>query len=117
MRGEKMQRDRDGRNVDSVASGGRLSIRDARDVDMPAVQSIYAHYVRQSLATFEETPPTVEEMLARRTLVVDACFPYLVAELDDAIVGYCYASAIKEEVEVFDLGLEAGRHEATEILR
>ena len=62
---------------------------------MPAVQYIYAHYVMQSLATFEETPPTVEELLARRMVVVDAGLPYLVAEHEGGIVGYCCATAYR----------------------
>ncbi len=76
-----------------VASRGRLTVRDASEGDMPAVQSIYAHYVLHGLATFEETPPTVEDMLARRSLVLDAGLPYLVAEQRGAVVGYCYAAA------------------------
>ena len=31
---------------------------------MAAVREIYAHYVLHSLATFEETPPTLEEMFS-----------------------------------------------------
>ena len=74
-------------------SRGRLSVRDANEADMTAVQSIYAHHVLHGLATFEETPPTVEDMLARRRLVIAAGLPYLVAEQDGAVVGYCYAAA------------------------
>jgi L-amino acid N-acyltransferase YncA len=90
-----MQNGGDRRKVDGVVSQSRLSVRDAREGDMPAVQYIYAHYVLQSLATFEETPPTVEELLARRTVVVDAGLPYLVAEHEGGIVGYCYATAYR----------------------
>ena len=76
-----------------VVSRRRLSVRDANESDMPVVQSICAHYVLHGLATFEETPPTVEDMLARRSLVIDAGLPYLVGEHGGAVVGYCYAAA------------------------
>src|SRR5690606_19365521 len=71
---------------------GRLVIRDAQPADMAQVQRIYAHHVLCGTATFEETPPTVEEMQARRKKVVDLGMPYLLAELDDNVVGYCYAA-------------------------
>jgi L-amino acid N-acyltransferase YncA len=60
---------------------------------MPAVRDIYAHYVLRSLATFEETPPTLEEMLARRRASVDLGLPYLVAEARGEIAGFAYAGA------------------------
>ena len=41
-----------------------ISVRDASDSDMPAIEQIYAFYVLHALATFEETPPTAEVLLA-----------------------------------------------------
>ena len=46
-----------------------LSVRDARTTDMPVVQGIYAHHVLYGTATFEETPPEVEEMARRHAAV------------------------------------------------
>lgn len=69
-----------------------LLVRDAREDDMAAVQHIYAHEVTTRLATFEELPPTMDDMLARRDDVLAARLPYLVAELDGAVVGYSYAT-------------------------
>ena len=62
---------------------------------MAAVRDIYAHYVLNSLATFEETPPTLEEMLARRSASVELGLPYLVAEAGGEIVGFAYAAAYR----------------------
>ncbi len=59
---------------------------------MAAVRDIYAHYVLHSLATFEETPPTLEDMLARRRASVDLGLPYLVAEAGGQILGFAYAA-------------------------
>src|SRR4051812_15222355 len=71
------------------------AVRDAAEADMPAVAAIYAHHVLHGLATFEETPPTVAEMLSRRAAVLARGLPYLVAEIDGAGVGYCYATSYR----------------------
>ncbi len=59
---------------------------------MLAVRDIYAHYVLHSLATFEEAPPTLEEMLMRRRASDDLGLPYLVAEARGKILGFAYAA-------------------------
>ena len=59
---------------------------------MAAVREVYAHYVLHSLATFEETPPTLDDMLARRRASVDLGLPYLVAEAGGVVAGFAYAS-------------------------
>ena len=62
---------------------------------MAAVTAIYAHYVIHGLATFEEVPPSVAEMTARRESVLAAGLPYLVATVGDDVVGYSYATAYR----------------------
>jgi phosphinothricin acetyltransferase len=74
------------------APAAEFVVRDASEADMPAVQRIYAHYVLNALATFEETPPSLEDMMARRRRSLAIGAPYLVAEAGGRIVGYCYAS-------------------------
>jgi L-amino acid N-acyltransferase YncA len=44
------------------------------------------------VASFEEAPPSVDEMRARRAAVLKRGLPYLVAELDGSVAGYAYAS-------------------------
>jgi L-amino acid N-acyltransferase YncA len=68
-------------------------VRDSTEADVTAIQLIYAHYVLNALATFEEAPPPVEELIARRKKVLDLSLPYLVADAGGEILGYCYASA------------------------
>jgi L-amino acid N-acyltransferase YncA len=68
-------------------------VRDAEETDLGAIARIYAHHVRHGLATFEEIPPTVEELRVRRSAVLASGLPYLVAELPGEVVGYAYASA------------------------
>ena len=67
-------------------------IRRCTDADIAAITAIYGHYVMHSTATFELTPPTVDEMASRRRNVLDEGMPYLVAESDGAVVGYAYAT-------------------------
>jgi phosphinothricin acetyltransferase len=67
-------------------------IRVASEADMAAAQDIYAHYVSTSRATFEETPPTLEEMLVRRKKSIEAGLPYLIAEVRGETVGFAYAA-------------------------
>jgi phosphinothricin acetyltransferase len=75
-----------------AARTGDVVARDAAEADMEAVARIYAHHVEHGLATFEEVPPTDEEMRARRLKALASGAPYLVAEIDGEIVGDCYAT-------------------------
>ena len=72
-----------------------VAVRDAREADMAPIQTIYSHHVLHGRATFEETPPSVPEMIARRAAVLNLGLPYLVAERAGAIVGYSYATAYR----------------------
>jgi L-amino acid N-acyltransferase YncA len=81
--------------VDPVARREAIRVRPAAEPDMAAVREIYSHYVLNSLATFEEAPPTLEEMLARRRASVELGLPYLVAEAGGEMVGFAYAAAYR----------------------
>lgn len=72
-----------------------ILVRDAREADTASIQKIYAHYVLNALATFEEVPPTLEDMCSRRQIIQGAGLPYLVAEVDEHIVGYVYATVYR----------------------
>jgi len=67
-------------------------VRDATEADLPAIQAIYAHHVLTGVASFEETPPSVDEVRARRESVLGHGLPYMVAEIDGTVAGYCYAT-------------------------
>jgi phosphinothricin acetyltransferase len=62
---------------------------------MAAVQRIYAHHVLHGLASFEEAPPTLDDLLARRVAVLGSGLPYLVAEREGEVVGYSYATGFR----------------------
>lgn len=68
-----------------------VTVRPVRDMDIPAITKIYAHAVLHGVASFEVDPPDEAEMTRRMRAVVDAGFPYLVAEKDGRVLGYAYA--------------------------
>jgi len=79
-----------------VGADHGLAIRDARPEDMSAVQTIYAHHVRNGLASFEEQPPDVAEIIRRFEVTVGAGYPFLVAEAATGpVVGYAYAGCYR----------------------
>lgn len=70
-------------------------LRAATDADLPAIQAIYAHHVLHGLGTFEETPPDLAEITARRKAVVEKGLPWLVADAGGEILGYAYAGPFR----------------------
>ncbi len=69
-----------------------VELRPARPEDLPAIQSIYAHHVLHGLASFEEEPPSVDELGRRYRDVTGRGLPYLVAEYGADVAGYGYCS-------------------------
>lgn len=76
-------------------SGIDVCIRDATEDDMAAVLAIYAYYVTRSAASFEEEPPSLDEMKRRHAEIVGRGLPYLVADDDGEVLGYCYAGPFR----------------------
>jgi len=79
-------------------SGGELVIRPSRDDDVAAIAAIYGHHVLNGVASFEEVAPSVEEMARRRAELVSRGLPYLVAEREGKVVGYCYAGPYRARI-------------------
>jgi L-amino acid N-acyltransferase YncA len=72
-----------------------MIIRAATLDDIAAIADIYAHYVLHSVATFEETPPSLEDMTQRFTAIKESGLPYIVGENHGMIIGYAYAGIYK----------------------
>lgn len=72
-----------------------VTVRDADERDLPAIQAIYAHYVLETAASFEEEPPDLTEMARRMADVRDRALPYLVAEADGRLAGFAYAGPFR----------------------
>lgn len=68
-----------------------VSLRRATTADAAGVHAIYAPVVEHTAISFEEVPPSIDEMAARIEATSTA-YPYLVAERDGLVVGYAYAS-------------------------
>ncbi len=76
-------------------------MRPAVDADVAAIARIYAHHVLTGTASFEVTPPTIEEIRRRHREVLAHNMPYLVACLDGRdgdVMGYAYATAYRARV-------------------
>ena len=71
-----------------------VRVRFVRPEDAEALAGIYAPYVRQTAVTFEYEPPSPEEF-RRRIIGIRQRYPYLAAEEDGELLGYCYASSFK----------------------
>jgi L-amino acid N-acyltransferase YncA len=71
------------------------TIRPAAPTDAAAVASIYNHYVEHSVITFEEDTVPAQAMAARISEVRAQNLPWLVAELEGAVIGYSYAGRWK----------------------
>ncbi len=70
-------------------------IRLAEVTDAAAITAIYNHYVEHTAISFEEQAVPVDEMASRISTVLQQGLPYLVAVVDDDVVGYCYATPWK----------------------
>ncbi len=70
-------------------------IRPSLPEDIPSITAIYAHHVLHGTGTFEVTPPTPEDMRARREDVLSKGLPYLVAVEGDNVLGFAYCNWFK----------------------
>jgi L-amino acid N-acyltransferase YncA len=68
-----------------------VTVRRAALADIPAITRIYTHAVDHGTASFELTAPDEGEMTRRFNELTTGGFPYLVAVIDGAVVGYAYA--------------------------
>ena len=73
-----------------------MTVRPATPADAAAIAAIYAPEVLNGTASFETVPPTIAEMGVRMARVIDAGWPWLVAEADGAIIGYAYAAQFRD---------------------
>jgi L-amino acid N-acyltransferase YncA len=93
-----------------------VSLRTAVKADIPAITRIYAHAVAQGTASFELEPPDEAEMARRQTALLQRNYPYLVAELAGAVVGYAYAGPYRDR-RAYDWCVEDSVYVAPELHR
>lgn len=68
-----------------------IDVRLASAADAEAIQAIYAPVVLNTAISFEEIPPSVEDMRGRILATLET-YPYLVAKQEGVVIGYAYAS-------------------------
>jgi phosphinothricin acetyltransferase len=91
-----------------------VRVRDADAArDAPACAAIYAPYVTDSFISFEDRPPTAQEMQRR----IEAAHVWLIAEEEGAPIGYAYGSAHRERAAYrwaadAAIYIDAGAHRA-----
>jgi phosphinothricin acetyltransferase len=71
-------------------------ITDATAADLPEIQSIYAHHVLHGTGTFEEVPPSLEEMRARHAAGLDGGYAWLVCRDATGVLGFAYYGAFRQ---------------------
>lgn len=73
-----------------------MQIRAATEADIAEIQSIYAHHVLTGVGTFEEVPPSVEEMADRVARVLQRGWSWLVATDATGVLGYAYYTQFRD---------------------
>jgi phosphinothricin acetyltransferase len=78
--------------MNGAADNALIALRPAELRDVPRIAAIYAYHVLTGLASFEIEPPDEAEIARRLAQVRARGGPYLVAEADERVVGYAYAT-------------------------
>ncbi|HEX4298666.1 MAG TPA: GNAT family N-acetyltransferase [Devosia sp.] len=63
--------------------------------DVPAIAAIYAHYVRDTVITFDTEVPSEAAMAEKFGHMVDLGHPIIVVEQAGRLIGYAYASTYR----------------------
>jgi phosphinothricin acetyltransferase len=71
------------------------AIETAGPADLPEIQAIYGHHVLHGTGTFEEVPPSIEEMTARHAAGIAAGYVWLVARDATGVLGFAYYGAFR----------------------
>jgi len=73
-----------------------MEIHAATERDIPEIQSIYAHHVLTGTGTFDEAPPSVEEIAEKFGKVVGEGWSWLVATDATGVLGYAYYTQFRD---------------------
>ncbi len=98
-------------------------VRDSNSADAEAITTIYNHYVRHTLVTFEEEDVRPAVMAERMASVHQAGLPWFVATAAEDVIGYAYATPWKPrfgyrfsvEVSVYVHNNQVGRGIGTQL--
>ncbi len=74
------------------------SLHDATEADLPDVLALYRHYVRNSVVTFDEKPPTLAAFRAKFRHLQKLGYPFRVARSPQGtLLGYAYVFPFREK--------------------
>jgi L-amino acid N-acyltransferase YncA len=79
-----------------TGAGTGPEVRPATGADAAAVGRIYAHYVEQSVATFETVAPGAGDWAAKIAGSAAAGWPFLVAVEDGEVIGFAYVATWRD---------------------
>ena len=85
----------DGQVDRSASTRFSIALRAALMTDIPTITAIYAHAVLNGTASYELVAPSEDEMAKRFAAIIEAGYPYWVAQSNGAVIGYAYASAFR----------------------
>lgn len=72
-----------------------VKIRAASLDDIPTITAIYGNSVLGETASWELSPPDESEMRRRMQTLFEQSYPYFVAEVEEQVAGYSYASSYR----------------------
>jgi L-amino acid N-acyltransferase YncA len=73
-----------------------MNIDPATPPDLPEIQAIYAHHVLHGTGTFEEIPPSIEEITSRYHAGLASDYDWLVARDATGVLGFGYYGAFRQ---------------------
>jgi phosphinothricin acetyltransferase len=73
-----------------------METSEATAADLPEIQAIYAYHVLHGTGTFEEVPPSVEEMAARFAAGTARRWCWLVAKDATGVLGFAFYAQHKD---------------------
>jgi L-amino acid N-acyltransferase YncA len=75
-----------------------FTVRDATEQDLPEILALYRHYVRNSVVTFDEKPPTLAQFRSRFRHLQKLGYPFRVAlSPRGTLLGYAYVFPFREK--------------------
>jgi len=75
-----------------------FTMTDATEADLPDVLAVYRHYVRNSVVTFDEKPPTLAQFRSRFRHYQKLGYPFRVARSPQGtLLGYAYVFPFRDK--------------------
>jgi L-amino acid N-acyltransferase YncA len=86
------------RQATTSSSAFEYTIRPAKEEDLPHTLALYRHWVRNSVVTFDETPPSLRTYRSRFRHYQKHGFPYVVAESPRGeILGFAHVQPFRQK--------------------